>query len=278
MDNKYNRQPKFNLLISYPYVDDNALKVLKTFNNDRLRLVYDSGAFKAWKSGKPINIDDYCKFIETVPCKPWRYFTLDVIGDEGATLKNYEIMLRRGFNPVPIFTRGADISHVDEYYKTSDVIGIGGLTHVRRNKKYVNMIMKVVAGRKVHLLGYTNMDYIKFYRPYMCDASSWESGSRFGQLKLYLGKGKFETITRKTFIKRPAPGICRAIKRMGFKVSDFSIESNWHGGKGLMRQLCIKNIMFTARDIEKFLGTKLFVATTANDSFSIIRDMHNELY
>ncbi len=167
MDTSSGEQVKLNILVAYPYINKMMIETV-TEHEGSIRWLVDSGAFTAWKAGKEVSIDAYCKFIEGLPVAPWRYFTLDVIGNPKASMANYEVMLKRGFNPIPIFTRGEDPSVLDEYYKTSDVVGVGGLVGTKGNKGFVNGIMKHVGGRKVHWLGFTNAEYIKHYKPPIC--------------------------------------------------------------------------------------------------------------
>jgi len=46
---------------------------------------------------------------------------------------------------VPIFTRGEDPSVLDDYYKTSDVVGIGGLVGTQGNKGFVHPNSRMLA-------------------------------------------------------------------------------------------------------------------------------------
>ena len=92
---------KLNCLVAYPYCSPDLMGKMKRFPQDRLRFLLDCGAFTAWQTGKKIELDDYCKFVETCDPKPWRYFSLDVIGDAEKTAANFEKMLERGFKPVP---------------------------------------------------------------------------------------------------------------------------------------------------------------------------------
>ncbi len=86
---------KLSCLAAYPYMSPPTVDMLNR-NKDNLRFLLDSGAFTAWKAGKPIALDDYCKFLDTLPFKPWRYFTLDVIGDPKNTLKNRQWIVLAG--------------------------------------------------------------------------------------------------------------------------------------------------------------------------------------
>jgi len=129
-----------NLLVAFPYMKPEVVEQIRKLRH--ARILVDSGAFTAWKAGKSVDLDEYCRFIEALGDLPWRYFMLDVVGDPAATMKNYEIMLNRGFNPIPIFTRGEDPSVLEDYYKTSDVVGVGGLVGTRGNRGFVKGIME----------------------------------------------------------------------------------------------------------------------------------------
>ncbi len=255
-------EARANMLIAFPYWNVDVTKMMMQ-NQDVLRVVLDSGAFTAWKAGKPIALDDYCRFIEGLPMKPWRYFTLDVIGDPEGSMRNYQTMLQRGFKPVPIFTRGEDASVLDDYYKTSDLVGIGGLVGTQDNKGFVNGIMKRVAGRKVHWLGFTNIEYLKFYKPYMCDSSSWESGGRFASIRLYMGNGRYVSIKKSDFLGRPAADVLDRIKALGFDPYALRKEEAWRGGYSVNRKLSAASAVALSLDIQKNLRTLMFNAIAA---------------
>jgi hypothetical protein len=251
-----------NLLVAYPYMTADMIRLLKD-NQSEVRFLLDSGAFTAWKAGKSIKVDDYCRFIESLPFKPWRYFTLDVIGDPAGSLKNYEVMLKRGFKPVPIFTRGEDVSVLEDYYKTSDVVGIGGLVGTRGNKGFVNGIMQKVGTRKVHWLGFTRVDYMKFYKPYMCDSSSWASGQQYGVVSLYDKAGKFVKITRASVTSKPNLEIIKLCKAHGIEPERLTKRSEWRNtAKGLtaLEQITYRAFVRLQADVYKKLETLLFLA------------------
>lgn len=252
-----------NLLVAYPYMKPDLIKLVHE-NQGKIRFVLDSGAFTAWKAGNPIKLDDYCRFIDSLPFKPWRYFTLDVIGDPHGTMKNYEVMLARGFTPVPIFTRGEDPSVLEDYYKTSDVVGIGGLVGTQGNKGFVKGIMRRVNGRKVHLLGFTSLPFLKVYKPYMADSSSWEMGARFASCPLYIGGGRPLVSLKKTTIRQQLkdPRIVSAVRRCGLNPDDFLDPNKWNGGRSISRKTGARSMVRFSLDVGKNLGTKLFLAAT----------------
>lgn len=232
-------------------------------NSKDIRFLLDSGAFTAWKAGKEIKLDDYCSFIESLPFKPWRYFTLDVIGDPEKSFENYNKMLERGFEPIPIFTRGEDISMIDEYYKTSDVLGIGGLVGTKGNKGFVKGIMNKIGNRKVHWLGFTNQSYILKYKPYMCDSSSFDSGVRFGHVHLYDKAGRFVKIKKTDMRKRPSSELFKLVRFYEEDPESLSFKSNWintGADKTTMERLIYKSAVRYNRDLCKKTGSHVFFA------------------
>ena len=266
-----------NILVAYPYMKKDVVDVLFE-NRDSIRFLLDSGAFTAWKSGKPIELDDYCRFIENLPFKPWRYFNLDVIGDGDASFKNYEIMLKRGFSPIPIFTRGEDIEVLEEYYKTSDVVGIGGLVKTKGSKGFVKGVMRRAGDRKIHWLGFTARDMLAYYRPYMCDCSSWNGAMKYGRLSLYDMNGRWLDMTKRNFAKKPSREVFRILDDYGMPPERLSQRSQWKSsGKGIYA-LEVASAKSWARfhiDISQKLGIKFFLACAGGGQVRMLFDAYN---
>lgn len=260
-------EQKLNILVAYPYMED-KIKLINE-NKHLIRFVLDSGAFTAWKANKKIELDDYCKFIERLPFKPWKYFTLDVVGNPDATLKNYEIMLRRGFKPIPIFTRGEDIKAIDEYYKTSDIVGIGGLVGTPGNKGFVKGIMKIIGNRKVHWLGFVHLDFIKQYKPYMCDSSTWSAAPRYGRITFYVGGDEKVIITQKNVYDQ---NIKKILKDKNIDVMDSAKKDAWRlfgRKKSFLKSCTINGSLRLSLDIEKTFKTYMFLAIAIGDSYLV---------
>lgn len=254
---------KLNLLVAYPYMKKDILEELKVTRD--LRLLIDSGAFTAWKAGSSINVDDYCTFLESLGSLPWRYFMLDVIGDPAATMKNYELMLKRGFKPIPIFTRGESVSVLEDYYKTSDVVGIGGLVGTRGNKGFVKGIMKHVGDRKVHWLGFSGLPFINAYRPYMCDSSSWASSVRFGSLTVTGPMLKETRIDRKKFNLLPSAEMFNIFRIYNEDIKSMAKRSEWTNsgvGRTTLERMAVKSGARRMKDIETIYDTKFFLAVS----------------
>lgn len=271
---------KLNLLVAYPYMRKREIDFIKR-EKDSVRLLIDSGAFTAWKSGKPIELDDYCTFIEKLPVTPWRYFMLDVVGDPKATFENYNIMLKRGLKPIPVFTRGEDISMLEEYYKTSDVVGIGGLVATQGNRGFVKGIMQHVGKRKVHWLGFTSLPYIRAFKPYMVDSSGWEAAARFGQADLYLSEGRTTKLSRNTAATDVKSfRVRQALDQAGIIPTQLLDRKFWHGGHSGARKLSALSVVALSDHCRKEFNTQYFVSGGAGGclAYDVLFDARKQFY
>lgn len=252
---------KLNVLVAYPYMGKSVINGL-IHHQDKINFLLDSGAFSAWKSGKTVTLDDYCRFLTSLPITPWKYFTLDVVGDPKKTMENYREMLKRGFKPMPVFTPSAPFEHIEEYFETADLLGCGGLTekYGKKGLVYLKNVFAYAKGRPIHLLGYTTPSYIKHFRPFSCDSSSWQRASRYGLLDIYVGNGEYIQITRRTSIEMPKPEILEAIRKLGFNSSEISKEKNWRGGSCLPLAIGSRSWVKLMLDVEKNIKTKVFLA------------------
>lgn len=262
-----------NVLVAYPYMKADVIELLRE-NQTQIRFLLDSGAFTAWKAGKQINLDDYCRFIESLPFKPFGYFMLDVIGDPKATMKNYETMLKRGFKPIPIFTRGEHISVLDDYYKTSEVVGIGGLVGTSGNKGFVKGIMTKIGQRKCHWLGFTQTNFIKYYRPYSCDSSTWEFGGRYGCASLFCYKTNSLIKVDKTLYHQNRARFVDLCQQNGFDI--YTKEKLFDGGDSVIRNAGAYGYVNFMREIEKQTHTKLFLALTTGLAFKLVLEAYKQ--
>jgi hypothetical protein len=250
-----------NLLVAFPYMKPDVVEQIRKLRH--ARILVDSGAFTAWKAGKSVDLDEYCRFIEALGDLPWRYFMLDVVGDPAATMKNYEIMLKRGFNPIPIFTRGEDPSVLEDYYKTSDVVGVGGLVGTRGNRGFVKGIMEKVGKRKVHWLGFSSRPFIQYYKPYMCDSSSWVSSLRYGSLTIVGPRLSEVRVKRTDFDKIPSKEVFDLFRWYEEDIRKMTIRKEWsNSGVGdlCLEKIAAKSAVRRVIDIESIYGTKFFLA------------------
>jgi hypothetical protein len=257
------------ILVAYPYMKTELIKLLSTHKND-IEFLLDSGAFTAWKAGKEIDPQEYIKFIKSLPFKPWRYFNLDKIGDPEGSFRNYRLMLDNDLNPLPVFTRGENIEMLEEYYRTSDVVAIGGLVGTKGNKSFVKGMMEKVGDRRVHWLGFTSADFVNHYKPYMCDCSSWSYATRYGDLQLYMGNGRIQSIHRREFYKKPPQEIYDAIASYGVDPRRLAFNESWKSNNNLVHDLVARSWVRRSLESELMLGTRLFLACASKDDVSTV--------
>ena len=56
---------------------------------------------------------------------------------------------------------------------------------------FIAAATKLANGRKVHWLGFAQIRFLHHFKPYMCDATTWLNAQRYGELRLYVGRGRF---------------------------------------------------------------------------------------
>ena len=150
----------------------------------------DSGAYSAVRSGRPIKIDDYCRFIHDNRAWLTLYAAPDVITpgepDAGAeeSWKNYEIMLSQGLDPVPVFHFGEDIKWLRRYLDAgASYIALGGTaiySHMKtRILEWHDIAWQVLAdqaGRpvvRVHAFGETDDRILRRFPWQSADSATW---------------------------------------------------------------------------------------------------------
>lgn len=184
-------------LFSYAYKE--SLTYYETYWNSLLtkskpRAIIDSGAFTAWRGGKPINIGDYANWALAIK-KNWSpsmeslvFMNLDVIGDQAASMVNQKTLESIGLNPVPIFTYGADLDILKGLLKEYDYVALGGLVHRKGIQPWLDRCFSVIINdykvsgtlTKIHLLGVCNEKLLLRYPCYSSDSSSWVRALIFG--------------------------------------------------------------------------------------------------
>ena len=95
--------------------------------NGDVSLFLDSGAYSAFTQDIEINIDDYIQYIKDNRAHISQYASLDVIGDEQATLDNYKHMKEHDLEPIPTYHYGDKIKYLEYYLSNNDYIALGGL-------------------------------------------------------------------------------------------------------------------------------------------------------
>lgn len=151
-------------------------------------VILDSGAYSAWRSGKPVNLDAYCTYLLKNCDWIGSYVALDVImpgnPEEAAaqSFKNYEYMRGKGLDPIPVFHVGEDISWLHRMLDAgATYIGLSASSLVSRNKVddwYATAWSHLVTADglpvvKAHAFGEGRLQSLKRFPWYSADSTSW---------------------------------------------------------------------------------------------------------
>jgi hypothetical protein len=178
------------LLISYVY--------LKPFLKKQSDYVYrnwalDSGAFSAHNKGSVINLQDYIDTAKELLAKDStlvEVFSLDVIGDWKASLRNTEKMWRQGVPAIPCYHHGEPWNVLKGMAKDYPKIALGGVAMKFGIKnKFAEQCFARVWPKRMHGFGYGSEKSIMALPWDSVDATNWEVGpckygrwNQFGQM------------------------------------------------------------------------------------------------
>ena len=184
-----------NILVSYAYLGKSKKLCDITFGPSRdgiTNIMIDSGAFTLFNNtnGKMgwLNIDNYCKFLDTFGQFSEKYVMLDVINNHEASKDNYELMLKRDLNPMFVFTTyDNDYTYLKEAVARNPHICVaGGVTSYRQwmQKRYQDVYKNTQA--LMHGLGFVKFPDMLQLPLHSVDSSSWVQASQvFGILRYF---------------------------------------------------------------------------------------------
>lgn len=179
------------LLVSYYY--------LPQFLENRHRYHYrdwvlDSGAFSAHNSGVEIKLQDYidcCKRLMAEDPSLVEIYSLDVIGDWKASLKNTEEMWRQGVPAIPCFHADEPWHALMSMSRDYPKIALGGVALAKSKKKmeWAEQCFARVWPKKIHGFAFCSETAVMGLPYHSVDATSWETGPcRFGQWRAFGGQ------------------------------------------------------------------------------------------
>ena len=270
--------PGFPLLVSYAYLRKQKQHdidwIVNSHRTHGVELLLDSGAFTAFNAGHEIALDEYMAFLRKYGKSFFGYIQLDKIQDPAGSEENLRAMINEGLKPIPVHVLGDTRERMDELFALSDWVALGGFRRPHRGaapKSYIVEKMRWARQRSVHWLGYTNRGMLQALKPYSCDCSSWNRGHRYGLLDMYLGNGRWVTVTRvekKSFLLTEP--IIRLLNDCGFSADDFYDDKNWArnakdgvaGSEFLTMAVAAMSWCRYILDVRKVFGTRLFLASS----------------
>jgi len=175
------------LLVSFVYLQPFLEKQSKCQYRD---WVLDSGAFSAHNSGKEIKLQDYidcCKRLMDSDQTLTEVYSLDVIGDWKASLKNTEEMWRQGVPAIPCYHYGEPWDVLKGMAKDYPKIALGGVAMKWAVKnKFAEQCFARVWPKRIHGFGYGSEKSIMALPWDSVDATNWEIGPcKYGQWRSF---------------------------------------------------------------------------------------------
>ena len=212
----FGSRPEAKFLVSYAYINEITSLRKVTASPD---WVLDSGAYTAFKSGKPIKLDSFiafCKDILDKPNPPTEIFALDVIGDWKASLRNVEKMWAKGVEAIPTYHAGEPEDYLLGIARDYPKIAVGGAAGRIRSKegriKFTEQCFARIWPCRVHGFGVGNFDQIMSVPWHSVDHTTWANPRRFGSYKsLGRPKGRGNETVQKPSLDRSKMSIAPEI-------------------------------------------------------------------
>ena len=178
---------KLNILVSYPYLKGNALKLTKQYR-DKIDLLYlDSGAYSVSRGKFNLTVSEYALYLARYGNLFDAFFNLDDKFDDphhNFTNQAYlESHLPQGSKkPIPVVHDEQDpYEEFKTYAKQGhDYIAIGSSRKIK--DEVFKKIRKKFPGIKIHMFGKLNRKMLIKFKPYSADASTWLKTAGFGRI------------------------------------------------------------------------------------------------
>ena len=119
--------------------------------------------------------------------------------------------------------------------------------------------------------------YLKKFKPYSCDSSTWNNVGRYGWLYIYMGNGVMKQINRDCIRLNPNQKIKEKLKLMGINLKKLKSTEGWTGSNNEAMKTGAASWVSYSIDAEKNLGTKLFLACGNLDNIKIVCDAYIKL-
>jgi len=230
-----------NILVSYVYSRDiDFFKKFFSEYGEEVNLILDSGAFTAYSTGKPIELKEYCLFLDKLLKinDDFNFVHLDVIGDEKQTLKNLETMKKLyGERLIGVITNGSSLETIEKSVSLCDYLAIGGIAK-HFVDDYVKHLLKLYPEKKFHGLGYVRKGLMdKGGILYSADASSWMGTHLFGGLRILEESGNVKTYSYQEYLKNRTKLNNRIFKLFGLRLNSLNRKVIWGNNGGYEKSL-----------------------------------------
>jgi len=94
---------------------------------------------------------------------------------------------------------------------------------------------------------------------------------------VYMGNGQSKTIGKKEIVSNPDIKIKDRLRLMGFNINEIKQESGWIGGNSLIARISTASWVNLSLDMEKNIGTKLFLACASVYDIKMVCDAYLQI-
>lgn len=157
----------------------------QAYETPGVKTILDSGAFSAWKSGTPVDLQE---LIEEAQKPEWdECAALDVIGDPEASRDNAWEMVNRGIPTIPVFHYGEPWEFLTEYKAKPEFkgrIGLGGIATgigTTEKRRWLDQCFARAYPARFHGFGVASREILMAYPFATVDTASWHTGLRYGR-------------------------------------------------------------------------------------------------
>jgi len=210
-------------LVSYAYLG----QVDKLLEYDLKSLYLDSGAFTAYASGIEIVHDDYIAWAKERKDLFEIITNLDVIGDWEGSVKNFDYARKKGLDVWPVYHFGEPVDVLHYYMSVTDEMCVGGIASGTVNpdaiKRGLAWLFNLYPDMKLHVLGVNAVNALIQFPIFSCDALTWRSGSRFGDVFI---KGRRHKVGRKFQFSSRSKEAISVLQEAGLDVTDPDFDWN----------------------------------------------------
>jgi hypothetical protein len=271
----------FPVLMSYALLRRGQEKVrnmlLDGISSGSMDVLLDSGAFTAYKQGSIIEVGEYGDFLSKNSFP--KCFSLDVIGNADATMKNYLELVKSFPGIIPVFTRGAPLEHLDLYAKHSDYIALGGIAVKAQGvqsyvKYFMNHVKLHYPNLKIHWFGWGDRDYLLYFKPHSYDSSSWVTPRMFGRLD-YLKNNRMKSFTypdANKFLRTPE--VLSLLNKLGRDPVELLNRENWSGSDSINSFASFLSYFTQTDDLKTYIGTQTYLVY-GNEGGSLLEKILN---
>lgn len=195
-------------LVSFHYFKRRTVRsIAEQFPGFDVPMLLDSGGFSAATLGERISLADYCRYIEANASGLEGYANLDSIGDPVKSARNFNIMLRAGFAPFPVFHVGSEWKYLDEILERAPSrMALGGMVPYLKGRQVelrrwlaaaFERIEERAPRAMVHGFGVgSSMAVLKDFPWHSVDSSAWTAAYQFRCIDVFdPARGEFVKVS-----------------------------------------------------------------------------------